>query len=601
MKMDDLVKYKLLGYYIPDDRNSQALLYDHKRNQFKLKECLATSEHFRSCFLNNIPPLPYSFVYENVHNGFLQEVERSNVTIYEIPHTVLSINELMAFSIDAKPNMKDNLPLWDKMSEKKFVLENLFMPSCIWKLRSSIIDYFGFKKIDNIYIPNDINHLFIHLEKVDINKWIDEARYQPDTVIQWQKIIKHVIEDVCPFVKVALFDNLNLEKALMLCLPTGSTGKGKEIFFPTNVILDNEIKMSNDLTWNSVTVNRSGEVVKKEENNKFVLVPDDSLFLNTSNERTHKYYNNQAVVYLECKKKNVPFATFDFTNFYANIAINFQIDDFITKVLLNMIKMRKYCVEIKSWIVTLIGKMKHYDTARYTRLKKLSVAIILSTINKNSNVCGATTDGILINLTEVKDIHNIKFDYPAGFPVKLEFMPSEQNMVWSINANTYAAINYKNEIVHRGFISRLNYSCPKWYRKYIDIIIEHCLLCEFQRSQCDIESIKKKLDSCLKTVANNPRSFALKDYGQLLSANTTELPVVEMYLNDLNTGILQFYTTIDDTILPWGYSSENVFNNALPQTLNGWCLKSINAQSYTNLMRDKLKKLVTRLSITQIV
>ena len=638
-------RYILLGYNIPSLEQNyppQALLYDPEKKSFRLKDCKPTvGRHFRSYFPGFNPPLPYTVVEENILSGVIKNVETSKVRFSDIPHTVISTEVLMnKLCITskwkrAKDGMKKEIQWWTQMSEKEFVLEHLFTPSFLLKIRMNVIRYFQFVKREHFYLPNNINQLFVAFEKVDLNKWLLGKDYEPDTVVMWQKIIKYIVEDVCPFVRVAILDNLDMEKALMICLPTGSKGKCKEIFFSDQVdytaetekyysmgsviveantyrVLENgvsDVPMSgnpkietitsvpNELNWNSITVNRRGMLVDTKDDESFNRIDDPesriALIANTYDSETSNFYKKQAVVFFAAVLKDVrtiPFSIFDFKNFYANVFINFDDDDFIIRVLTEMINLRDSVPGLKPWIVSLIGKMKHYDPNRYSRIKNLSVAIVLNTINQNCDiVCGATTDGIMIDMSRIYDLENITFAYPAGFPVNLEFMPCEENKVLIVKPSYYAAIDVNKNVVHRGFIGRMGGSHPAWYRDYLDIVIKNCLRCVYYGTM-NIPNMIKKLNRLLQKKADHPSKYVLEDCGRLVPPVTEKLYAIEMYLNELNTGLNQYFTVIDDTVLPWNINAETLSTNPLPITLSGWCLKNVNVKKYIELMFDKLRR-----------
>ena len=273
------------------------------------------------------------------------------------------------------------------------------------------------------------------------------------------------------------------------------------------------------------------------------------------------------------------FACFDFSNFFANVAIKFSLDPYVVKVMKRLIAFRVRVNTIKAWIVAILGKSKHLDPFFYHRMKSLGVAVVLSTINKNPGwVTGASTDGLLV---DPQVIQTNSFLYPHGFPLKKEFVPMSGTAMISEGTNTYAGICSKTgEVVHRGFIGRLPGKHPEWYREIIAVLLRGCL-------SGHTGEVIRQIELILKEKGYMTRQYVLPD------THTEPLPVqdkqlaLEFFANNLCTGLCQVYASIDDHVLPTAVIAGG---DQLPFTQSALSVKMINVAKYVDIFQESIRR-----------
>ena len=479
--------------------------------------------------------------------------------------------------------------------------------------------------------------LFVSFEPVDKHGKTDKYPHGADYVMMRHKVIKYVYEDMCPFARVALGNTLKMEMALSKCLPMGSANKGIEIFCDDDNDTDDELDNTYYYVLSSKIVFRASDfkifnpktktnpmsetpnvetidqlphgvsffdwleydvITGKVVSNNDCIEKPPEFFSNPKTQmafissvhkvdETDKFFEDQAVVFTT---SHDAFSCVDFSNFYASVAIKFDIDPYVSRVLKKMSHLRESVPDLKQWIVTLIGKSKHYSPKFYNRVKSLSVATVVSTIKTNSTcVVGASTDGILINAEKLKDCCILRV--PSGFPTKTEFIPSPERPMLVKNPSTYVGFrdDSTRSIVHRGFIGRTG--VPLFYRDLMDIVLTACMEAEYgfrdrQRTLDDIrDDMIGRLNSVMTT--KTPIDFVLPDTRAGVSCVVDERSVLEYVINDMNVGNDQFYAVIDDHILQRQHlCTEHV----PPVTLSGYCNKQIDVKRYVGELKDKLKR-----------
>ena len=587
--------YLLCGYHMVKDTGPHCLLYDKQKNTFKTKR-LKNEKCFR-CAFDTHPPFKGSIVDEN-DNG-IKLVAYKPCAIEDLSFMTLSeqaIDHIFKRVMTIKSSIKNNIPFWSYMTEKEFVLNSAFKKDFVRNIRVGLIDILKLEKNprENYYLPCNLQSLFIRFEPVNY------CHHEAEEIVIRHKLIKYVLEDTCPFIKVALFESLGLEMALAMSLPTGSTGKGVEIFCPKKITDNNNeclLEASDNLAFDGFNFSivtdktRYTKVVKPE------FVPLEYFDWIELSEQTSYHQKKPSKYFYDIKKqlallgsvqtdffskgavvfaahgKTDKVACFDFSNFYANVVIKFGLDFYVIEVLKKLIEFRSRFDSIKSWIVVLLGKSKHLDLYFYNRMKALSVAVILSTINKNSeSVTGAVTDGLFVASSS-------SFLYPDGFPVKQEFVPS---VMISAGATRYAGICAKTgNIVHRGFIGRKSSKYPKWYSKIIGLLLKECL-----GDGHTSDALIRQIQEILQREGSETKDYVLPDTHREALPIQDKHPAVEYYVNNLCTGLCQVYAVVDDYVLPPGI----VNNGQQLLTQTAFSVKLINVSHYVELFEKIIKR-----------
>lgn len=97
---------------------------------------------------------------------------------------------------------------------------------------------------------------------------------------------------------------------------------------------------------------------------------------------------------------NTEINIFDFNNYYANIAINWELeDDFVLSIIKLMSDLRSGSKQIKLDIVSFIGKSKYINELFFNMVKILGVAMMYNIIENNSKklkILGSATDGFFV-------------------------------------------------------------------------------------------------------------------------------------------------------------------------------------------------------------
>lgn len=619
-----------------------------KDGRFKLKYLVCRGS-FRASFTNNDPPLPFTWVYDDLYNGGLVPCPQiAPVPVRDIPHTTLSekdVSDVFSHVSCVKQNINSDISHWSEMTEREFV-NTLFKKDYLGRLRLALIQKFNLKQIvrpagastDCHYLPSKVDHLFVSFEP--INWTANSAQYKdgPTYVLTRHKLIKYTLETLCPFITVAIHDNLATEKALSKCLPCGSKGKGVEVFHrgeedklqyavrtseSTEVVFNgsdgtlcvpdrqttptpNTVSplgpLKTYLDYTSMQVNPSmqlqGGSRKRRQTDTDGAPPPkaDDYFWDPAKQMafiasqyvkgaTDVFFQKGAVVFANHEKTD-PFATLDFCNFYATVAIRFNLDPFVTKVLGAMTELRRDFPGLKTWIVSLIGKSLHYDPRFFHRVKQLSVAVMLDTINKQRQlVVGATTDGLMVNAHMLP----ARFMYPRGFPIKIEFLPSDLRMVHN-GPNNYVGISAEAGMVHRGFVSRLGSGQPEWYYDVVSILLRRCMDVFFGNHTLEEAraTATEEIGQLLNDSASVPTDYSLPDSTKP-SPTVDKHPAVVYYINDLCAGVCQFFACVDEHVLPLAAYQAGDQSRVI-QTQNGWCLKKLSGPKYIDVMEDKIKR-----------
>ena len=142
-----------------------------------------------------------------------------------------------------------------------------------------------------------------------------------------------------------------------------------------------------------------------------------SFIADTYKSSTLDFYNKQRVAFL--KETGAATTTcFDFNDFYARIIMNINSDLVLSRALHIATELRPTDPRIKLDVVTLLGKLKHYDRPLFNLMKAYSVAIMCDVCQRNSKkLHGATTDGIILK----GRCKNITFPMKSQYPLKLEW------------------------------------------------------------------------------------------------------------------------------------------------------------------------------------
>ena len=623
--------YLLCGYHVPGDSSDpHCLLYDEAKKTFKTKQL---KQKLRGCFRSAFgsgPPFRGSRVADNAYTGGIKLVSDVwNTSFDDMPYTTLSeraVDEIFKQVPNVKSVVRD-IPYWTKMTEKEFVLETAFRKNFLGAMKVSLINHLKLEKNPRAiyyYLPHNLRSLFIRFDPVDF------CGHDPERIIIRHKLIKYVLEEACPFIKVALFESLKTEMALAMSLPTGSTGKGVEIFrrevrrgagektcleVSDHLAFDScDFSQVTDKTgytclrvppmpkdesyfdWLEMTADTSPAPPpakkccktrhgrRKKKSADFYHDIEGQLALLGSlhkPEETTDFFQKGAVVFATHDKTD-RFACLDFSNFYARVVIKFSLDPYVVEVMERLIALRNRSETIKAWIVSILGKSKNLDPFFYNRMKALSVAVVMSTIDKNAgSVTGATTDGLLVD----PDLTN-SFLYPDGFPIKNEFAPCRTATMISEGPNRYAGTcSETNEIVQRGFIGRRPGKHPEWYRDIIAALLRGCL----SGGETDDEVIGR-IEGILKRKGSKTKQYVLPDtHAEPLPVQDKQL-AVEYFGNNLCTGLCQVYAIVDDHILP---AAALAGGHQPPLTQSALSVKLINVSKYVSILEDSIRRVAT--------
>lgn len=612
-------EYILCGYDLctPEQGRTKCLLYDEVKGTFDLVAlCL---EERRGCLrdafrIDYMPPFVFTRVVDNVFTGQIQPSENTTpvFTVDTLPHTTLRESDIDSIfgnvPITIKRGVANNAARHMEMTESEYVNTTGFTQGFLNAVRVGLMKKLGLKAITaNCIIPTRLDTLFVGFEPVDYYASSDRYPHGPDSVILRHKIIKNVLESACPYIRVAMFNSMGMEKALALCLPTGSRGKGMEIFRPRKQNPEACLKISDDLIYDGgsfeiltpaeaaqkttvfevpsppntgcyfewIPINHKG-VDDKKPSIDYRVFETQLEILKSAYVWSDKadYFRKGTVVYSIHDAKD-QFACMDFSNFYANVAMLFGLDDYISEVLRRMTKFRKKFPAMKNWIVAILGKARWQDPFFYNRMKALSVAVMLSTIRANSHiVTGSATDGLFVK-PDALDI----FVYPRGFSVKKEFIPLQGSPMVSKGPSHYAGICRRTgKIVHRGCIGQGKN--PEWYHDVISVLLKGCL------GLLNDVTTMTTITMLLNEKASITRQFILPD------THSMPLPVVdkrsctEYFVNELCTGICQMYAVVDDHVVP----ASAMRDHDPPSTQNAWVIKWIDVEKYIQEIGDKISR-----------
>ena len=598
-----------------DETYPKCLLYCETKHVFFVKSLRfnkgAKKGRFRDAFgKDQEPPFLFTRVVDNAFTGSIQLkpgcANNPVFTADTAPHTILTEKDLDDIfskpSTTIKMSVENKASICTKVTEREYVNTIAFNRVFLNAIKTELINKLCLKTHPQGIVPSKLDALFVGFDSVNYHAGTDKYPQGPSAVILRHKIIKHVLEDTCPFIKVALFDSLGMEKALAMCLPTGSFRKGTEIFLPKKQCPDVCYKVSSDVIYDGGDFRiLTDEEASKKNTIKEILTPlpinyfkwvsdDDS---DNSKEyvaadykdfdkqlallssvcvpgETSEYFHKATVVYSTHSSRD-QFACLDFINFYARVASEFGLDNYITQVLKRMTAYREQYPAMKSWIVTLLGKARWADSFFYNRMKALSVAVVVSTISANAQmVTGSSTDGLMIKPEMIRE-----FVYPAGFPVKKEFVPRGPMM--SNGPLIYVGVcGLTGKIVHRGLVGRKTH--PGWYYLLIGELLRGCL--GLVNKNAALAAVK----TVLLKMAGTTHQYLLPDTHRTPVAVSDKRSGTEFFINDLCAGICQMYAIIDDHVIP----SESFGGHAPPLTQAAWLIKQINVNKYLEEIKDKI-------------
>lgn len=606
------MSYVLCGYRVSyDDQPHECLLYNEGGN-FKVKPLRGKKKGcLRDAFPKGVdPPFPFTRVADNAFTGGIQPTDSEDraFTVDTMPFTVLTEADIDAI-FDTAPaslrmGVRDGAAGCAKVTEKEYVKSVGFKQSLLRAVRVGLMEKLGMRSARSYsYLPTRMDALFVAFEPVDYYAGTDKYPHGPDSVVLRHKIIKHVLEDACPYVKVALFDSLGMVMALSLCLPTGVTGRGAEMFRPSPNHPEACFQIAEDLIYdggdfriltreeaaaktvrveadtaprvffNWIPINGDGEGPKTKPD---VTKLKDQLALMRSvylPEQTSDSFQKGAVIY-STHAPEEPFACLDFSNFYARVAVEFGLDDYVSKTLTLMTSHRTRFPAMKAWIVTLLGKSRWLDPFFYNRMKALSVAVVASTIAANSSaVTGSATDGIMVNPESVDG-----FVYPEGFPMKKEFVPAVGTPMLSNGPTSYVGVcGTSGKIVHRGLVGGTH---PAWYAKVVSALAEGCL------GLTDPKGAMDAVRTVLREDAGETRQYLLPDTHRMPLAVSDKRPGTEFYINELCVGICQLYAVVDEHVAP----AASFGGDPPPLTQNAWVIKQVNVGKYAETIKDKIER-----------
>ncbi|RUS70290.1 hypothetical protein EGW08_021967, partial [Elysia chlorotica] len=453
---------------------------------------------FRQSFNGAYPPLRYTEI--EIVEDTIKQISSNQLSPSQIPTTMISNQDLenMIFNVlpIASENYNLSIPLQRDYDAQSFI-STVMRADYLFKVRTlvmsgdqSLICRASSKPLREVagigFVPTSAKQMIIHFEPIVWNESSASEKYY-----RWQLIVKTVVENASPFITVCIADTLDVQLRLALALPFGNRNRGNEIYInkesnvgackPSDISEENYYRIQYP-DHHPVFISKATGIISSSPNKQTRVGQVTSLhpldnpdkYLVTSpppgktwhsvsrnlaylaymydDETTGGYFERGAVVYGE--SHNTPFDTYDFSNYYATVMSVFGIDHFITKVLSVLMLYRKDCPLLKFVIVTLLGKLKHHDVAKYNYMKNLSVAVMLSTISMNpeGSIMGATTDGI-----QVTKGHVLK--HPALFSVKKEFAFAR---VVHKTVNHFVGIMDDQTILHRGVVGRGCDSAPEW-------------------------------------------------------------------------------------------------------------------------------------------
>jgi hypothetical protein len=622
------MSYILCGYDVPVEEGvyPKCLLYDESKGTFGVKTLRFKNNEKKTCMRATFgkdqhPPFLFSRVVDNAFTGGIRlKPGVDDVPVFTVdtaPHTILTESDIDVIFEGAPTNImrgvRDGASICTKMTEREYVKNVGFKQSLLRAVRSGLIEKMGLRTAGNVggYVPTRMDSLFVGFEPVDYYATSAKYPHGPDSVILRHKIIKHVLEDACVYIKVAMFDSLGMEKALSLCLPTGSSRKATDVFWPREQKPAVCLRVADDLMYDGgdfhiltpeeaagkpVTVDilpsgrgyfdwiqlDSGQEVVDEECRAYRDFKEQLSLLKSVYVpgETAEYFRKAAVVY-STHGPEEPFACLDFVNFYANVAVKFGLDDYVSEVLKRMTAFRGDYPAMKGWIVTLLGKARWADPFFYNRMKALSVAVVISTIGANSHiVTGSATDGLMVKPEAISE-----FVYPAGFPVKREFVPREGSPMMSNGPATYSGVCRRTgEIIHRGCIGRGKH--PDWFHDLVTDLISGCL------GVTDKAATMEAIRSVLTTKAAKTNQYLLPDTHRMPLPVSDKRRGTEYYINELCTGICQMYGVIGDNVI----AAKDLGGHDPPPTQNAWVIKQINVDKYVEEIGDKISRVAALFS-----
>lgn len=611
---------------------------------------------FRHAFANADPPDPFAWIRDDVFDkhqivsapDIIRPIEGLSVNRKPFILTEAAIQQLFL----GLPSIADAtiVPTQDtasyQLTEDDVVTRFAFRKNFVSSLKDRLVAHFHFVRPSDrsfaYMVPTSPEHLLIMFEPVNVTGDGDVYPTGADDVIRRHVIIKHVIQSlICPFVHVASSEFIDLELVLSQVLPTGSAGKGGELSLPDPIDDSYYLCESSSLAYrgsdmvkidpgdipkgvdvvditpegnegqlfefNELTVTRGGSdsdalrddncVPRRRRSHPYTpLELLRYIAFNHSNagRSGDRFFTNGSVVYTT-NDRHQPFAIVDFSNYYASVVRVFQLDEYMTRIHNRLIRVRDRHPMVKSAINISIGKREKSSLRWYNLMKQLSVAVMLHTIRMNASmVCGATTDGILLDLSVLP----AKVKYPDGFSMKVEFIPDPTVGMVTVSQSKYAGVDVRTgEVVHRGFIGLRTTSHPAWFRSVLDIYVLAMLRVGVggdKNVTGIVDAMKASLSGLLSTKAKVFDLVLPETSTWDVSFTVQKHPLLVYYYNDLLQTRFQIYAVIDDKIIP--PKCDNVI--ALPPTINVFCAKQLDVDKYADLMVSLLSKVYDSLTET---
>ena len=607
-------KTLLVAYRHDSDHTAHALLISDGRMQLRR---LRNGHKFRECFLEKSPPQRYSYIEEDVVSGTIKQIDTEPFARHpnDVPDTLVTEHEL--------DKVFKNLPQLSKCIEPGFnpwelsdllgFVRRVFRSDFLKKVGVGVAKVLG---LSHNALPTRIDQLFIRFEDIQWRAGKDKYPFGADYVFLRRAIVKTALEDYCDLLTVALENSVVVHKALALALPFGAKNKGAEIFCPGET-KENRFYSCGDLLFHdSGKIVWDREIPKGAEIEELEDLDDPDEYINSSKktqrknmayvaglyneDATSSFFKNEAVVFSTHPNPTTPFRIYDFSNYFATVARVFSVGcSYLTRVFEILTELRLVVGALKSWIVVLIGVSKHRDPSFYHMVKNLSVAVMIHTISMNEphHILGATTDGIMVSVDAPRPILS-----PAGFPLKLEFDPSEKVRIKHVNH--YAGKNSDGLVVHRGCMGKGG-TLPEWCQRVVSALVGAGLdIASLPSEQSEaVSSVMVKLQDqvkeiisraytdCVRGSVNNLADlFVLPETTMSTILPTrTAVPLVHWQVSEGLLHRWQLYTEADSTIHHFPVTPGGDLSRP-PKTMSLFCLKNIDRNTYVSQIEEKIDR-----------
>lgn len=501
--MGEMKEIIVVGYaYNRDLLNVLYYVKDDEYKTLKLKtKIICNRVSFRLNFRNSMPPrkfidiclfhdtvIPYAI---DTCYKLLGKITKTRITEKEIEHIFLNIKLRHTFNFSQSTQL---------MSEREYVLNHLDI-----NVKHTIINrlktlYCCHLKNGHI-IPKSFSHLFLYITPV---AWLTETD-QSKNVSNYakHKIVKYLLEEICPYLYVDIEDDEKLPIILAACIPLDC----QELFLPPlrdpirgyivlktggrYVIFNNEegliLKKCNTpdevvkyckTLHHVVTYNCRIPSIKKT-----IIAPRHysaiKYISKIYDENVNSvYFKKQAVVFKSdgssTTEHNVKY--FDAVSFYSSVLIHNKgfDDDHLLQTFRLLNEFKRTSPRVKQTIVSLIGKCKHYNKRLYNLLKQYSVAYMLHVINMNRRdkcLLAVTTDGIMF-----KDCKSLILRKPAI--IKSIRFKVESKFAWIAMQNPNCYVGYDkttSRLIIKGFVSRSPSNNPTFFQTFIEMLFKHLI------------------------------------------------------------------------------------------------------------------------------